>query len=270
VNCYVVAYQGEPGSGERRVFLVDSGYPGLSGPLFDALASIGVAPSQLTHVFYTHTHIDHMGGGPDIAARCDAEHVLWEDWRDAAADWDGYEAARADWRKWLGDVVEDEELRAIMGSPAPAMALGRSPIEPARFLETGECFALGEHRLSYHPCRGHDIKHALLYDAFDRTAFTGDVILPMTTPLVRLMGDDTGEYLASLERLKAFGIETAYPGHGNPFSNVPQRVEKSRDFVFENHEQLLGVLAERGERSLWQLAVEMNQYHDIETSSYNA
>lgn len=52
---------------ESRLVLVDTGAgdffgPGLGDKLVSSLASIGVAPEQITDVLLTHAHYDHMGG----------------------------------------------------------------------------------------------------------------------------------------------------------------------------------------------------------------
>lgn len=50
-----------------RLVLVDTGAgeffgPGFGGKLLSSLASVGVAPDQITDILLTHAHDDHMGG----------------------------------------------------------------------------------------------------------------------------------------------------------------------------------------------------------------
>lgn len=49
--------------GQGRVMLFDTGLgPGVHGALMQSLAQAGVAPTQVTDVFVTHSHGDHVGG----------------------------------------------------------------------------------------------------------------------------------------------------------------------------------------------------------------
>ncbi|TVQ99224.1 MAG: MBL fold metallo-hydrolase, partial [Deltaproteobacteria bacterium] len=56
--------------------LVDTGFSCTAPDLVAGLAEVGVQPADLTHVLYTHTHYDHIGGGAALAHSMDAEHVL--------------------------------------------------------------------------------------------------------------------------------------------------------------------------------------------------
>lgn len=56
--------------GNGRVMLFDTGLgPGFQGVLIASLAKAGVRPAEVTDVFITHSHRDHVGGlvGPDGA-----------------------------------------------------------------------------------------------------------------------------------------------------------------------------------------------------------
>jgi glyoxylase-like metal-dependent hydrolase (beta-lactamase superfamily II) len=127
-------------------------------------------------------------------------------------------------------------------------------IEPVRLTKPGERLAAGPFRLEMIPVPGHDPYHVALYDKERRIAFTGDVVLPVATPITLPMGDDTATYLESLERLRTLPVRAAYPGHGGPIRKFEWRVERSLRFVTERHDLIRATLDEKGPMSVYQLA----------------
>lgn len=54
-NCYLI--ESSPG----ELTLIDTGIPGTTGSILDALASLNYQAEQLKHIFITHADIDHAG-----------------------------------------------------------------------------------------------------------------------------------------------------------------------------------------------------------------
>lgn len=234
--------------------LVDAGYPGRLDDLERTLDAMGTSLGAIERVFYTHTHIDHMGAGPDWAGRGDAEHLVAPGCEGAARAWDEVEAARTNWRPWVEATVDEPELRDLLapaGRDAPSRRRGSIP--NLRVSRPGERVAAGPFALEWVPAPGHDPAHVVWYDRERRVVFSGDVVLPIPTPIVRQIGDDTATYLETLDRLASLDVDVAYPGHGMPAPSWTARVAKSREFVESRNAAIVQALA-HGERSLIEVA----------------
>jgi glyoxylase-like metal-dependent hydrolase (beta-lactamase superfamily II) len=248
VNLYLLRGGGGPTS------LVDTGYPGQLDDVERTLEAMGTSLGSVERVFYTHTHIDHMGAGPDWTGRSEAEHLVAPGCEEAARAWDRVEAGRTRWRPWVEEAVDEPELRDLL---APAgrtpSTRARGPIPNLRVSRPGERVAAGPFALEWVPAPGHDPAHVVWFDRERRVAFSGDVVLPIPTPIVRQIGDDTATYLETLDRLAALDVDVAYPGHGMPAPSWAARVAKSREFVEARNEAIVRAL-EGGERSLIEVA----------------
>ena len=253
VNVYVLL-------GRDETVLVDAGFPGRAGELMEAIEKVGRPASSIRRIFYTHTHIDHMGAGPDWASLVQAEHVVWHEAIPFAEAWDTKNEANARWQAWLLDVVEDGAIQERIANQAPSPGrLFRRPISPIRAAQEGELVPAGPYTLEPVFLPGHDPHHIALFDRARKVAFTGDAVLALPTPLCRLMGDDTGAYLQSLTRLLELDVEVGYPGHGIPLTRFRSHVERSRRFVEDRNDAILRTLAS-GPMSIHQLAaVEMGE-----------
>ena len=248
VNVYVLM-------GAEETALVDAGYPGRAGELLAALEQLGVRGSSVERIFYTHTHIDHMGAAPDWSQLTDLEHVVWHGAVDYVENWDAENGAIMSWGSWLEEIVEDPRLAAVFSTrKATPKVIPRRPLSPIRATREGVSTPAGPYSLEPIFIPGHDPHHVAWWDRSRRVVFTGDAVLAVPTPLCRVMGDDTGQYLSSLARLAELEIDVAYPGHGIPVTHFAPRVERSRQFVEERNQTILDALA-GGPMSVCGLAV---------------
>lgn len=72
---------------------------------------------------------------------------------------------------------------------------------------------------------GHTQDHVAFHWPDDDAVFVGDLMLGgMDSALVAPPEGDLGEYLASLERVRATGALRGYPAHGAPFDDLPAAV----------------------------------------------
>lgn len=247
VNVYALECAG-------NLTLIDAGYPGRTSELIEAIQGLGYDLDSIARVFYTHTHVDHMGAGPDWSELTQAEHVLPRTALDFATDWDAIYEKISDWRPWLLDVIEDPAmLAAIRDTPQRVQPSGRGPIAPTKILEPGEVLACGDYSLESLPIPGHDPHHVALVDRVRQVAFTGDSVLAIQTPLSRVMGDSLDAYLESLDLIESLDLEILYPGHGAPLTRVAEQIARSRQFVLQNNHFIITEL-KGGSRSLHELA----------------
>ncbi len=128
-NCAVIRGRGavvlvDTGNGtkleakEREIFALDS-----EVTLVNSLAALGVQPEDVTHVFFTHLHMDHAGGGTTLngdghpvptfpMARYLAQRTEWED---ALAN---RSHMRVSYRKEnLLPLLERDQLELLDGEP---------------------------------------------------------------------------------------------------------------------------------------------------------
>jgi glyoxylase-like metal-dependent hydrolase (beta-lactamase superfamily II) len=106
-------------------------------------------------------------------------------------------------------------LRSALGADVPVRAWGDERVdglvpEP---LEEGEVLDVGSAALRVLFTPGHASDHVCLF--FERTAtlFSGDTILGEGTAVIAPPDGDMGDYLDSLERLRALHVERIFPGH---------------------------------------------------------
>ena len=163
----------------------------------------------------THGHFDHVGGLHGF-----------EDRRVHADDAD---MTRSPFplRIHRGDFPPGtEEMYAYYGIPVPEIVIHALPsagfdaeawvapgAEPTAFLHDGDVIDLGDRRFEVLHTPGHTDGSACLWDADDRTLFTGDAIY-VDAPLDFT---ETDAAARSLERLAALPTRIAHAGHERSF-----------------------------------------------------
>lgn len=108
---------------------------------------------------------------------------------------------------------------------------------------------LGELEVVYTP--GHSSGHCCFYLVNSGMLFSGDHILPDISPNPVIgMGKDGKrrrafkEYLESLKIFESLSIEWVYPGHGKPFNNLPEVLERFHAFHLLREQGILAILSD--------------------------
>jgi len=239
VNAYLLADGTDSTLVDCGMYLPDEPGEGWTD-LVDALAAAGAAPSDITRLVITHTHIDHYG----LAARV-VEETGCELWMHEASthDLDAYrDPARgiADLRELLADhgVGRDEldELTAFEDWTRFISGV----VEPSKQLSGGETFATGEREWEVVYTPGHAVSHICLWSATDRLLISGDHLLPTITPHIDFERygeeDPLGEFLNSLAKIERLDPALVLPGHGAPFEEGAERAR----IVARHHDRRLG------------------------------
>jgi glyoxylase-like metal-dependent hydrolase (beta-lactamase superfamily II) len=186
----------------------------LERTLRSELASLGKSPADLSIVFNSHGHPDHMGGNASLLAESSATlmaplgEATWiEDherhWRDV-------------WAAIPGVLdVDEARRRAIM-----EVCGANTPVD--RPLRDGEVIDVGSRRLEVITTRGHSPDHLALFEADSGLLFTFDDVQGSGTDrlngveAVAPMYTDPDEYVEGLRRLRALPFTLLCPSHREP------------------------------------------------------
>jgi glyoxylase-like metal-dependent hydrolase (beta-lactamase superfamily II) len=204
-----------------------------------ALAEAGVTVEDVRRVFVTHLHPDHIGmaGTLELAG---AEVLMHgPELENAARMWSRDHSMIDETYVWFerhgmpADV--DEGMRASW------LEIGRSvdAIEHVTSAADGEEVDLGGRRARLKWTPGHTDYHAVLIDGGERVLFSGDHVLPRITSNVGLYpysrDDPLGDFLDALRAVRALPVTRVLPAHGDPFDDLPGRVDQ----ILAHHEDRL-------------------------------
>lgn len=218
-------------TGERNL-LIDTGF--RQAPCREAMVrqmeEIGVDLDR-TDIFLTHLHSDHAGLAPELI-RPGCRIFI------SGTDLPGLEDAmsperwRAMYREYERNGFHPEETAALWhGNPAQNAGAGRW--DPLLYtpLSDGAELTFGTHRLRCVLTPGHTPGHLCLYEPERQWLFCGDHVLFHITPnICRWSGvaDSLGDYLRSLERVKALPVKRLLPAHRAETGDLTARAEELR------------------------------------------
>jgi glyoxylase-like metal-dependent hydrolase (beta-lactamase superfamily II) len=181
--------------GRGRVAIVD---PGPEDAAHAAALLNAVRGETVTHIFVTHTHRDHSPGTAAVKAATGAT-VLAEGPHRAARPLNVGEAPRLD-------------------------ASNDTDFAPDRRLADGELVSGDGWTIEAVTTPGHTANHMAYAFKEQGVLFSGDHVMGWSTPVVAPPDGSMGDYMASLEKLRA-RPETIYlPGHGGAVTNAPHFV----------------------------------------------
>ena len=194
------------------------------------LAEAGIGIADLQRVFVTHLHPDHMGMAGTLE-RSGAE-VLMHTPEIAAASrvWSkGHEAIDATY-VWFVRHGMPRDVDEGMRQAWIAMGERVDDLDHVAGVDDGDAVDLGGRatRLQWTP--GHTDYHAVLVDERDGVLFAGDHVLPRITSNIGLYpasrDDPLGDFLGALARVRDLPVKRVLPAHGDPFDDLPGRVDE--------------------------------------------
>ena len=132
----------------------------------------------------------------------------------------------------------DEKTIVTFSTVLDAFTSATAPFITNHFLNDEELIKIGDRTFCALFTPGHTRGHVSFYLPEEQIFLSGDCILPHITP--NLSPDLTcptflplENFIKSLERIGALPVKTVYPAHGEPFEDLPGRVEE----IIEHHIQ---------------------------------
>lgn len=236
-----------------------------------SLAQHDLTPADIRRVIVTHPHVDHFG----LAARI--------------ADLSGGQVWIADMgAKWLIDPKKHFGLRAeyyrdefLIQAGIPAemqqLVLGYfiqiaakvAPV-PAACIQTfglEDCLEMGGTSWQVLHMPGHARNQTCFYQPESQLFLSADMLLPKTpTPIVERPYPNQPRqpslpvYMESLARCEALDIDTVYPGHGDPFRNHRQLIQKQRERIHKRKAEALSLI-QQGHHTAYALMDKMYAHY---------
>ena len=220
--------------GKDGWLLIDTGWP--TPEAFSSLEAgvkdLGLTLSNISKIILTHAHPDHYS----LAGRI--KHLA----PDIELFTHPLEAGLIESRYLRFSELQDkmETMLRQHGLPEPEISSLRSDSMPGRrfmkvslpdrFLYGGEIIGTGIYDLEIIWTPGHSPGHICLFEPKNRLFFSGDHILPLTTPNIsshNQSGDNPlGDYLCALRKLRYVQADRILPGHEHIFIDLRGRIDE--------------------------------------------
>jgi glyoxylase-like metal-dependent hydrolase (beta-lactamase superfamily II) len=195
--------------GRGEVAVIDPG-PDMPKHLEAILAA--VAGERVSHILITHHHLDHSPLAKALSRATGAP--VWG-------------------RAVEKPPVEDEvKLEA-----------GYDDFKPDIPVTGGEVFEGAGWTLEAIHTPGHTSNHICYALAEENALFSGDHIMGWSTTVITPPDGDMGDYLRSLERVKARGFSTIWPTHGPPITEARPFIDAYIEHRRDRERQILARLA---------------------------
>lgn len=203
--------------GTGSVAIIDPGpdHPGHLTAILSALAP----GEKISHIFVTHSHLDHSPLAARLAAQTGA-HVL------------GFGPSRA------GRSAEMQRL-ADQGLIAGGEGVDHG-FAPDTELKDGEKIARGNWEIEALHTPGHMSNH--LCFAWNGRLFSGDHVMGWASSLISPPDGDMAQYMASLGRLMQRPWAGFFPGHGPEIDNPAQRLHELHNHRLGRESAILAAL----------------------------
>ena len=185
--------------GEREVAVIDPG-PNIPSHLEAILAALG--PRQrVSHIFVTHSHIDHSALAPALARETGAPTCAY-----------------GPWGSGLSETMATLAADGLEGGEGADRAF-----VPDLALANGETVATDEWELTAHWTPGHLGNHMCF--ALGDVLFVGDLVMGWASSMVSPPDGDLTDFMASCRKLRALKARVLHSGHGDPVTKPTARID---------------------------------------------
>jgi glyoxylase-like metal-dependent hydrolase (beta-lactamase superfamily II) len=221
-----------------KVALFDTGVntPETLAKLEHSLKSIGKTIQDIDRIYITHFHTDHCGIAGrirEISGALIAMSVI--DTQRIHDDQKGGLDINRIKLFYRAQGLSEKFIEALV----ELLDYFRKATIPFRVditLADYECVAVGDKEFEVIPVPGHTSGQVCFFFRNEKILLSGDHILPQITPNLSPDPYNPGfrplkSYLDSLQRVKNLPVAKVYPGHGEPFLHLKERVEE----IIEHH-----------------------------------
>lgn len=239
LNCYVVKTP-------EGNLVIDTGFnmPECLAALTEGLRELDIDMDRTT-LFLTHLHSDHVGLVGHIATP--GTRVLM-----GRKDYDMLASSLApqhwEWmeRRFYREGLSKEQLE-LQRTVNPARRFAPERIFPAQTVEDGDRFTIGGYEFSCIWTPGHTPGHMCLYLDREGILFAGDHILFDITPNITMWRgteDSLGDYLQSLQKIRALDLRLTLPAHRKNDMDVYERIRQIEQHHDRRIAQALSIVRE--------------------------
>jgi glyoxylase-like metal-dependent hydrolase (beta-lactamase superfamily II) len=214
--------------GSGRVAIIDPG-PDLPEHVDALLAELG--SEEIAHILVTHTHLDHSGAAPLLAAKTGAPTFGFGPHAAGKHQAEDKVEAGADWR-----------------------------FQPDHLLAEGNSLEGGNYVLTALHTPGHCSNHLCFELADGKTLFTGDHVMGWATSVIVPPDGDMEAYMKNLRRLLARDDARYLPTHGPAIEDPKPLVAAYVEHREQRERQIAACLAQ-GVRTIPEMVKSM--YKDV-------
>ena len=208
-NSYIV--------GEGQVAIID---PGPDDPTHLTALLDALEPGEsVSHIFVTHSHVDHSPLARTLSAQTGAPVLAYGD-------------SQAGRSSVMAKLVKQ-------GMTDGGEGIDRD-FSPDIKMQDGECVSGDSWALSAIWTPGHIGNH--LCFAWGDRVFTGDHIMGWASSLVSPPDGDLTDFMASLHRLADHPARVYYPGHGAPVTDPASRRQWLIDHRLDREKSIIATL----------------------------
>jgi glyoxylase-like metal-dependent hydrolase (beta-lactamase superfamily II) len=202
--------------------LIDTAYVSDFDHTERVIKELGVNVSDVRLIVSTHCHCDHVGGNRIIQDQsgCDIVlHKIGKHFIDTSDDWSTW------WKYYNQDAAF---------------------FSCTKGLEDGDIVQVGPHEFEVLYTPGHAADGVVLYNAKEKVLLSSDTLWENDMAVMTLRVEGSAALFQmqdSLERLKSLDVRMVYPGHGRPFSDMGEAIERSQKRIsrFMADRELVGL-----------------------------
>ncbi len=220
----------------NRLALVDCGLDldDSWASLTDGFAALGLRPEDLTDIFVTHAHPDHIGALGRLRvsapqARLYFHRVEYDRLAERVGD---LAQAQVEFRAWLGrhgaeaEFLDAQDLMRSANEMLPTLRSDDWLVEGGEQISLASEQPEGEWQILWTP--GHTAGHFVLHNPARRLMLSGDHLLTsISSNIGKYPGstdDPLGDFIDSLERIARLDLAQVLPAHGQPLVGYRERI----------------------------------------------